>query len=117
MSTPPLFFDHPDGFDACWDLEDSPWKVIILIRDEGFERSHILGRLFYIFCLGRNHLESLNFPFLETLLRELRERLMLYFEEYLAKLGQTSLLKVEEPSCRKHVIPRSLCSGDILFEC
>lgn len=57
-------------------------------------------------------LKSLNFPFLETLLRELKERLMLYFEEYLAKLE-----KVEKNLCREHVTPRSLCSGDIFLEC
>lgn len=91
MSTLLLFLDHPDVFDASWDLEDSPWKVIILIHDKGLEKSHILGRLFYIFCLGWTLLGSLNFPFFETLLSEPRQReaYALSKLEYLAKLEKS----------------------------
>ena len=42
--------------DVCWDLEGSLWKLTKLIHDKEFEKSHILGRLFYIFCLGWAHL-------------------------------------------------------------
>lgn len=68
-----------------------PWKVIILIHDKGLEKSHILGRLFYIFCLGWTLLGSLNFPFFETLLSEPRQReaYALSKLEYLAKLEKS----------------------------
>lgn len=62
------------ALDAASDLEEFPWKLIILIHEKGLEKSRILGSLFYIFCLGQSHLGSLNLPFLESLLRDPRER-------------------------------------------
>lgn len=91
--------------DASWDLEDSPWKLIVLIHDKGLEKSHILGRLFYIFCLRQTRLESLNLPFSETLLRDPREGKG-YYSLFWGVLGQTR--KVYE-------MWRRICAGNMGF--